>query len=135
MMSDSSTNHRSRPLGRTPGNHTPRHVQWASAIDDDEVAGRQRDRNLESDVVSTHELDEAGLDVCTVHSFLSYSHVLLFTANRLSNSYPCSRTPPLKLGITPSGYPYIFPTATTVTIIYTLLGRVVHATFSKTPLI
>lgn len=133
-MSNSSANHPSRPLGRTPGNHTPRHVQWASAIDDDEVAGRQRERNLGSDVVSTHELDEAGLDVCTVHSFLSYSHVLLL-ADCLSNSFPCSRTPLLKLGITPSGYPYILSTVTAVTFTYTLLGRVVHATFSKTPLI
>ena len=80
-MSNSSANHRPTALGRTPGNHTPRHVQWASAIDDDKVAGRQRDRDLESDVVSTHELDEAGLDVCTLHSSLSYSRLLLFTAN------------------------------------------------------
>lgn len=97
------SNHQPRPLGRTPGNHTPRHVQWASTIDDDEVAGRQRDRDLESDVVSTHELDQAGLDVSTLHSLVSCSHVLLFTANRLSNSNPCSRTPSHKLGIIPSG--------------------------------
>ena len=135
-MSNSS-NHQPRPLGRTPGNHTPRHVQWASAIDDDEIAGRQRDRDrdLESDVASTHELDEAGLDVCTVYSLNSCSQVLLFTANRLSNTNPCSRTPSHRLGITPSGYPYIFPTVAAVTIRYALLGRVVHATFSKTSLI
>ena len=64
--SDPSSGHQPRAPGRTPGNHTPRHVQWASAVDDEEVAGRQRDRNLDSEAASTHELDEAGLDVRTV---------------------------------------------------------------------
>ncbi len=37
---------------RTPGTRTPRRVQWATAVDEDEDSDH-------------HELDEAGLDVCT----------------------------------------------------------------------
>jgi hypothetical protein len=62
-MSDTSTTHQPRTSGRTPGTHTPRHVQWASAVDEEEVVGRQRDREPEGEVASAHELDEAGLDV------------------------------------------------------------------------
>ena len=50
-------------MPRVSGNRTPRHVQWASAVDKDEVAGRAHERALESDAASNHELDEAGLDV------------------------------------------------------------------------
>ena len=64
--SSPSSCHRPGVPGRTPGYHTSRHVQWASAVDDEEVAGRQRDQNLDSEAASTHELDEAGLDVRTV---------------------------------------------------------------------
>ena len=66
-MSDPSTGHQPRTPGRTPGNNTPRHVQWASAVDEEEIAGRQRDRELESEVALVHELDEAGLDVRMVY--------------------------------------------------------------------
>jgi hypothetical protein len=48
---------------RAPGTRTPRRVQWASAVDEDEIAGRLRDRGPENDAVLNHELDEAGLDV------------------------------------------------------------------------
>jgi len=75
-MSGPSTSHQPRTPGRAPGNHTPRHVQWASAVDEEEVAGRQRDRELESEVASAHELDEAGLDVrmvCLLIAFFTHS--------------------------------------------------------------
>jgi hypothetical protein len=127
MSGPSSSSHQPRTPGRAPGNHTPRHVQWASAIDEEEVAGRQRDCELESEVASTHELDEAGLDVrmvCSADCFL-YSLYLLFTANRLPNTYPCSRTPSLIFRI-------ILHTVPTVTIIYILLRRVVPTCFSET---
>jgi hypothetical protein len=77
-MSDPSASHHPRMPGRTPGNHTPRHVQWASVVDEEQVASRQCDRDLDSEQVSAHELDTAGLDVCTVCSLLSYSLVLFF---------------------------------------------------------
>lgn len=48
---------------RAPGTRTPRRVQWATAVDEDEIAGRLRDRGSESETVSNHELDEAGLNV------------------------------------------------------------------------
>jgi hypothetical protein len=54
---DTSAGH--QPAG-APGNRTPRRVQW---VDENETMGRTRDCGLEGDVVSTHELDGAGLDV------------------------------------------------------------------------
>jgi hypothetical protein len=98
-MSDPSTSHHPRMPGRTPGNHTPRHVQWASVVDEEQIASRQCDGDLDSEEVSAHELDTAGLDVRTVCSLLSYSLVLFFTVNRLPNTYPCSRGPELNLSI------------------------------------
>ena len=89
-MSKPSAGHQPRALGHTSGNHTPRHVQWASAVDEEEVAAGQRDHDLENEIGSTHELDEAGLEVRTVSSLLSCSLVLLFAAIRLPNTFPCS---------------------------------------------
>ena len=123
-MSDPSTSHQPRTPGRAPGN-TPRHVQWASGVDEEQVAGRQRDRELESEVASAHELDEAGLDVRMVCSLPTYSLYLLFTANRLPNTYTCSRTPSLSLRI-------ILHNVPTVTFVYILLRGVVHTGFSET---
>ncbi|KAH9971879.1 hypothetical protein BGW80DRAFT_1318981 [Lactifluus volemus] len=56
----------------TPGNRTPRHVQWASEVDED---NRIRGHASEgaSDVTSTHELDEAGLDPA---AFRTLTHAL-----------------------------------------------------------
>ncbi|KAI0287073.1 hypothetical protein BC826DRAFT_74601 [Russula brevipes] len=59
---DTSAGH--QPAG-APGNRTPRRVQW---VDENETAGRTRDCGLEEDVVSTHELDEAGLDPAAFHT-------------------------------------------------------------------
>lgn len=58
---------------RTLGNRTPRHVQWASEVDEDSAAGRIRDHDSEkdSDGAFMHELDEAGLDVRRVYPLLS----------------------------------------------------------------
>ena len=53
-----------RPRGgtaRTPGTRTPRRVQWAQAVDDEDVARANRARDRGADGV--HSLDEAGLDV------------------------------------------------------------------------
>jgi hypothetical protein len=60
---------------RAPGTRTPRRVQWASAVDEDEIAGRLRDRGPENEAVSNHELDGAGLDVCMFSppAFFTYS--------------------------------------------------------------
>ena len=52
-------------MSRVPGNRTPRRVQWASAVDEDEAPGRAHENVIESDAASTHGLDEAGLDVRT----------------------------------------------------------------------
>jgi hypothetical protein len=63
---------------RAPGSRTPRHVQWASAVDEDEVAGRIHGRDPESEAVSSHELDEAGLDVCTFSLLTFLTHRFFF---------------------------------------------------------
>jgi hypothetical protein len=64
-----------RGPARAPGTRTPRRVQWASAVDEDEIAGRLRDRGTENEAGLNHELDEAGLDVCrlSTHAFFTYS--------------------------------------------------------------
>ena len=63
-----ASNGHDQPSGpaRVSGTRTPRRVQWATAVDEDEVAGRLRDRDPESEADSNHELDGAGLDVCKV---------------------------------------------------------------------
>jgi hypothetical protein len=53
---------------RTPGTRTPRRVQWAQAVDDEDEA-RARNRTKELDEL--HSLDEAGLDVRVCSTFLS----------------------------------------------------------------
>jgi hypothetical protein len=119
-------------LACTPGNRTPRHVQWASEVDEDnKIRGHGSEGN--SDLTSTHELDEAGLDVTSLYSFpgLPYSLILLFTASRLSNAYPCSRASSLKVCATSSTYPCSFPYIPNVAIIYAFLSRVIYAGFSK----
>jgi hypothetical protein len=73
---------------RAPGTRTPRRVQWASAVDEDE-------HNPESEAVSNHELDEAGLDVCTFSFLLPFLIFLFFSAAHcLPDAHTCSRTPP-----------------------------------------
>jgi hypothetical protein len=64
-----TNNDHDQPSGpaRAPGgSRTPRRVQWASAVDED-------DRDRGSEEVSNHELDEAGLDVCCFSLFLTFS--------------------------------------------------------------
>jgi hypothetical protein len=115
----------------TPGNRTPRHVQWASEVDED---NRIRGHGSEgaSDVTSTHELDEAGLDVTNLYSILGLPYLLMFTASRLSNTYPCSRASSLQLCTNSSIYPCSFQYVPNVAIIYAFLSRVIYAGFSKT---
>lgn len=74
---DSSASHQARGQARTP-----RHVQWANDIDEDGGAGGSRDHTLESEIGPTHELDEAGLDVCRVCSSFSFF---------LTHSFCCSQ--------------------------------------------
>jgi hypothetical protein len=132
---ESSVAQQSGAPTRTPENRPPRRVQWASEVYEDGVATGIRGHGPEcdSDVISMHELDEAGLDVPMVYSFLSYLLIFLFTASRLPNACPCPRTSSLRLCITsPSGLCSI-PTVPTVTIIYAILSRVVYASFSQNP--
>jgi hypothetical protein len=72
-------NHHDQPNGSaySPGSRTSRRVQWASAVDEDEVAGRLRDRDHESEAVLNHELDEAGLDVRRLSPLLTFLTVFL----------------------------------------------------------
>jgi hypothetical protein len=67
LSPDPIPTHQPGGMPRVPGNRTPRRVQWASAVDSavdkDGVAGRRHENGLESDADSTHELDEAALDV------------------------------------------------------------------------
>ncbi|KAI9461872.1 hypothetical protein F5148DRAFT_1276653 [Russula earlei] len=70
---DPSSGNRSTGVAHAPGNRTPRRVQWASAVDDDDDVGRLRDRGPESQVASTHELDETGLDSA---AFRTLAHAL-----------------------------------------------------------
>ncbi|KAI0310159.1 hypothetical protein OF83DRAFT_1230371 [Amylostereum chailletii] len=66
--SASSATDDNRPRGgtaRTPGTRTPRRVQWAPAVDDDEgqrFRDRQRGGSRTDSVDVPHLLDEAGLD-------------------------------------------------------------------------
>jgi hypothetical protein len=65
-----TNNDHGQPSGpaRAPGgSRTPRRVQWASAVEED-------DRDHGSEEVSNHELDEAGLDVCCFSLFLTFSY-------------------------------------------------------------
>jgi len=79
-------------MARVPGNRTPRRVQWASAVNEDGVTGRTRENALESDADSTHELDEAGLDVraALVPQIPYFSLNFLSTASCVPNPYPRS---------------------------------------------
>jgi hypothetical protein len=50
---------------RTPGTRTPRRVQWAAAVDEDENYGDHHGlETVDEDDGDRHELDQAGLDVC-----------------------------------------------------------------------
>jgi hypothetical protein len=126
---------------RTPGTRTPRRVQWATAVDEDEDDGDyHRLHTVDEGDGDRHGLDQAGLDVCRflffyicTHSFRS-SH----TACCIPYSHSCPRTSSslkFHLTISDSARLYSCPAVQTASIIYTLLGRVVRATFSRTPLI
>ena len=63
---DSSDNP-DQPSGpaRTPGPRTPRRVQWAAAVDEDEDEGDYHELDtVDEDGGDHHGLDQAGLDVC-----------------------------------------------------------------------
>jgi hypothetical protein len=49
---------------RTPGTRTPRRVQWAVAVDDDDSEDYHGLYTVDEDDRDRHELDQAGLDVC-----------------------------------------------------------------------
>jgi hypothetical protein len=50
---------------RTPGPRTPRRVQWAAAVDEDEDEGDYHELDtVDEDGGDHHGLDQAGLDVC-----------------------------------------------------------------------
>jgi hypothetical protein len=64
-----STGNRDEPgpsgPARTPGTRTPRRVQWAAAVDEDEDDGDHHGLEaVEESDGDRHELDQAGLDVC-----------------------------------------------------------------------
>jgi hypothetical protein len=91
----------SGPARAPAGSRTPRRVQWASAVDDDKVAARLHDRDLESEAVSNHELDEAGLDVCNfslLFTFLTHGfHSQLSSRRSLMLSSDTIARLPLRL--------------------------------------
>lgn len=89
---DSTPTHQPEAMSRVPGNRTPRRVQWASAVDKDGVAGRRREDALESDAGSTHELDEAALDVraTSVHLIPCFPLIFVSTASSVPNAHPRS---------------------------------------------
>jgi len=90
---DPSPGHQPRDVARVSGNRIPRHVQWASAVVDEEDTGRLCDRDLESQRASnsTHELDEAGLDVCEVR----VPYMLSVSLGSSVNSLPPSKRSPM----------------------------------------
>lgn len=116
---------------RTPGPRTPRRVQWATAVDDDED---EDDRDSEH-----HGLDQAGLDVCTFSFPLCfYSQFFYSTACCLPNPHSCPRTPSslkFRLAASDSVQLCSCPTTQTASIIHTLLCRVILASFSQMALI
>ena len=75
-----------------PGNCTPRHVQSASAVDKDDVAGRTHGSTLESNAASTYELDEVGLDVraAPVPQMSFFLLICFSTVSCIPNAYPRS---------------------------------------------
>jgi hypothetical protein len=95
---DTSAGH--QPAG-APGNRTPRRVQW---VDENETTGRTRDCGLEGDVVSTHELDEAGLDVRGVQFPLT----ILLTSSSAPSRPPSTRSLML-LNVIAQTPHYLFP--------------------------
>lgn len=86
----------SGPPVRTPGTRTPRRVQWAAAVDEDEDDGDHHGLDtVNEDDGDRHELDQAGLDVCKF-SFPLHFHSLFpfFTACCLPNTHSRPRTSP-----------------------------------------
>lgn len=90
---DPRSAHQVGGMARGPGNRTPRRVQWASAlgVDKDGVAGRTPENALESDVASTHELDEAGLDPA---AFQTLTHALERHRSNSVSPLPAVAAPP-----------------------------------------
>ena len=89
---DSTPTHQPGAISRVPGNRTPRRVQWASAVDKDDVLGRKHGDGLESDAGSTHELDEAALDVraTSIHIIPCFPPIFFPTASCVPNAHPRS---------------------------------------------
>lgn len=126
---------------RTPGTRTPRRVQWAPAVDEDEDYGDHHElETVDEDDGDRHELDQAGLDVCRFSYPFKFfnSQFSFFTARCLPNAHSCSRTSSsLKFLHTASDSDRVCscPTVPTASIIYATLDRVLRAGFSQTPLI
>lgn len=125
---------------RTPGTRTPRRVQWATAVDEDEDDGDYHGLNTVDEHDGDHHgLDQAGLNVCRFSFPLHfYSQFSFFPASCLPNAHPCPRMPSsLKFCLAASASDRLCssPTLQTASIIYTGLGRVFRTSFSRTPLI
>jgi hypothetical protein len=75
---------------RSPGTRTPRRVQWAAAVDEDEDDGDHRGLDVvDEDDSDHHELDQAGLDVC---GFVPFVNKCLLTAFILHSLLPSERS-------------------------------------------